>query len=231
VRPSSYSPVRPSSHSPVRSSSYSPVHPSSHSFIHSPSKPTDAILPEDLQGADVKSIAVIIRNNKGQILLSTEIPRKKDNGGCQDCYHLIMGKKEDKTIIQTCYEETAEESRLLPVEKNWAIWYSLFRPKGNWVIIPWYSGKGDLGKLAVFVINIEDVKYYWNANGKLPNGTQVSYTSINKLEETFNTLRAKNASHQYTEKNKFKWFNISEIQKSKEIYSIAKKVLLQYAKK
>jgi hypothetical protein len=152
-----------------------------------------------MSGYEVKTVGVILRNDKGEILVATE----RDQLKFGNKYHIVAGSINSGSCpVNSCYEETAEESRLLPpINKDWTLWNTMFKPNGNYIIEPWYSSDG---KAVVFVGNIG--KYFWDHTGHLPEGTPRSFTNIDQLTTTFEKIRAV-VTTQYKEKIDFKYVN------------------------
>jgi hypothetical protein len=177
-----------------------------------------------LQPHNPLSVCVIVKNIKNQILVSTENDKNKKG------YYLVNGSIDDgnhnkvaSCPVYTSYDETAEESRLLPAdnshratgilknfkgeriifshEGNWKEWNNMFKPDGqNYIIPPWYDARG---RCAVFVADIG--QYYYDANNP-PVGDKTPLSSLNDLTHTFTMLRAvPGINSKYTEKLHFKW--------------------------
>ena len=154
-------------------------------------------------GEDVMSVvAILIRD--GQILVATET-----NPNLNGTYHLIAGKLEDKPVVNTLYEEVAEESRFLPVEKDETKFNKMFKnPDGTW-FKTWYNKNG---KAQVFVGRLDST--FFDASSP-PNGKATSFFSPSQLTATFVELnrhydtlvdkQERTKFHSYVEKIKFKF--------------------------
>ncbi len=153
--------------------------------------------------------AAILTNSAGQILVSTETnpnvysaadPTKKTPG-----YHLCAGSIDPGSCpVVSCYDETAEEGRLLPVVKtksrDFSKWNDMFKPGNKYIIQPWIDKKGSA---VVFVGNAGT--QYWDASNQ-PYGNVQTFSSPSELTTTFASLRAnKSIDHKYREKIDFKW--------------------------
>jgi hypothetical protein len=183
----------------------------------------------------VSAVAIILRNSSGQILVSTETNPSVDG------YHLCAGKIDSGSCpVISCYDETAEEGRLLPVVnsgvRDFTRWDKMFKPGGNYIIQPWVSSTG---KALVFVGDAGSE--YWDALNQ-PYGTVRTFTNPNQLTTTFTNLRSNNSiDHKYREKIDFKWVTPlskgrmdkewADWGKSNNIYSWAKNLIREYVEK
>ena len=158
------------------------------------------------------SVAIILRNSQGDILVGTETDATKmsEFNKSMPGFHLCAGKIDSGSCpVFSSYDETAEESRFLPVvkddyrnfrERNG--WDSMFKPNGKYIIEPWVSS----GRAMVFVGKIGDK--FWDASNP-PYGEQQTFTRPKQLDNVFEELRKKlkktKENHKYLEKIEFKW--------------------------
>jgi hypothetical protein len=156
------------------------------------------------------SVAVILRNKQGKILVATETDYKKMSEFNKSLpgYHLCAGKIDPGSCpVFSCYDETAEESRFLPVKKlgrNFRLWDSFFKPDGKYRMTPWLSS----GRAIVFVGEISDNDLFWDASSP-PNGKPEVFKDPKQLDIVFQELRENlpetSENHKYKEKINFKW--------------------------
>jgi hypothetical protein len=157
------------------------------------------------------SVAVILRNAKGYILVGTETDKKKfsEFDRSERGYHLLAGKIDPRSCpVYSSYDETAEEGRFLPLKtlrRNFKLWDSFFKPDGKYRMTPWLSS----GRAIVFVGEIEkDTDFIWDASNP-PNGKPELFKDPKQLDNVFTELRQQlkdnNENHKYLEKIKFKW--------------------------
>ena len=157
------------------------------------------------------TVANILRNDRGEILVGTETDEKKfsEFNRTLQGYHLCAGKIDPGSCpINSSYDETAEESRFLRVEidgnRDFKSWNAMFKPGGNYRMEPWVSS----GRAIVFVGEIGNT--YWDES-KPPYGEQKKFTNPNQLDYVFNELRRvlpnTFENHKYKEKINFKWVN------------------------
>jgi hypothetical protein len=155
------------------------------------------------------SVAIILRNSQGEILVGTETDSRKmsEYNKSLPGYHLCAGKIDPGSCpINSSYDETAEESRFLPVVKDsrrdFDAWDAMFKPGGKYRIEPWVSS----GRAIVFVGDISNK--FWDDSSP-PYGNQKKFTNPNQLDNVFDQLRKKlpetPENHKYKEKINFKW--------------------------
>jgi len=157
-----------------------------------------------------KSVAIILRNDQGDILVGTETDDKKMSEFNKTLrgYHLCAGKIDPGSCpIISSYDETAEESRFLRVEKDgnrdFKKWDAMFKPNKTYRMEPWVSS----GRAIVFVGNIGDL--YYDASANLPYGNPQQFRQPNQLDYVFDQLRRAlprtPENHKYKEKINFEW--------------------------
>ena len=157
-----------------------------------------------------KSVAIILRNDQGDILVGTETDDKKMSEFNKTLrgYHLCAGKIDPGSCpIISSYDETAEESRFLRVEKDgnrdFKSWDAIFKPNKTYRMEPWLSS----GRAIVFVGDIGDL--YYDASANLPYGKQQRFTNRRQLDTVFDQLRRilprTEENHKYKEKINFEW--------------------------
>jgi hypothetical protein len=158
------------------------------------------------------TVAIILRNSQGDILVGTEtdVTKMSEFNKSMPGFHLCAGKIDSGSCpVFSSYDETAEESRFLPVVKNdyrnfrdLNGWDSMFKPNGKYIIEPWVSS----GRAMVFVGEIGDK--FWDASNP-PYGEQQTFTRPKQLDNVFEELRKKlkktHENHKYLEKIEFKW--------------------------
>jgi hypothetical protein len=154
-----------------------------------------------------KSVAVILRNSQGHILVGTETDSRKTTklDPTIPGYHLLAGKIDPGSCpVYSCYDETAEEGRFLPVEnkgrRDFKRWDSIFKPGGSYRMQPWLS----TGRAIVFVGEIKIGDPIWDASNP-PYGNPQQFTNPEELTAIFSNLSSQQVAHKYKEKVNFKW--------------------------
>ena len=154
-----------------------------------------------------KSVAVILRNPSGDILVGTETDPKKMSEFNKSIkgYHLLAGKIDpDSCPVYSSYDEIAEEGRFLPVEnkgkRNFKLWDSIFKPDGKYKMQPWLSS----GRAIVFVGEIKVKDSIWDALNP-PYGNLQHFTNPEQLTDIFSKLSKQSIDRKYREKINFKW--------------------------
>jgi hypothetical protein len=159
------------------------------------------------------TVAVILRNARGDILVGTETDPVKISEFDPKLpgFHLCAGKIDPHSCpVFSCYDELAEEFRVVPVvkddERDFERWDAIIKPDGNYIMEPWLS----TGRALVFVGNVGN-EYFDSSNEQY--GKPIRLSDPNRLPERLDevlsdlrrTLPDSRKFSKYKEKIEFKW--------------------------
>jgi len=155
------------------------------------------------------TVAIILRNDQGDILVGTETDDRKTSefNKALRGYHLCAGKIDPGSCpIISSYDETAEESRFLQVERHgnrdFKSWDAIFKPNKTFRMEPWVSS----GRAIVFVGDIGNT--FFDASNP-PHGSPQQFRQPKELDYVFDQLRRvlprTLENHKYKEKINFEW--------------------------